>query len=244
MQSAHRSRENTFFILFAAILVLATWSLGAGAAVIVDTLEDIGPDGSFVGSRTIGGVTVTISPTMGVMGARTYFSTSTVAFSGQGPNTPLTLANVSGDRFISTNDDTCVQTGICFDEAAPIVFEFSSAVAGFGLTTLDLLEVQALPTTYISLTAYDVADAVVATHTRLGPQGGWGDSGLDLDWLVTSALSDITKVVMSTNIAAREGEGYGIDDLVVITDVPEPSVLSLLLLGIAGIGFSRKKRLS
>jgi hypothetical protein len=134
------------------------------AALIMDTLEDIGPDGTVINIRIIDGVTVTISPNTGTMKAHTYGG-SLFAFEGVGAvsnNIPLTPANVSGERFISTL--TSVNNSAespYFSAAVPIVFTFSSAIKEFQLTTLDVLESTQLSTVFVKLEAFDALNSSV-----------------------------------------------------------------------------------
>ena len=208
----------------------------ASADLITDTLEDIGPDGTAITSRVIGGITVTISNSGNIdMGARTYFDNSPRAFNGAGGsyNVPLSPGNVSGTRFISTSDSQPINF------AQPIIFDFSDPVFGFGLTTLDLLEQNAGINSFVTLQARDLSGQIVATQTRIGPQGS---SGIDLDWFVSSNTAEITQVSLLSNIAAGDGYGYGLDDLT-LEPVPLPPSVLLFGTGIAGfVGIRMRKR--
>ncbi len=105
--------------------------------VFVDDLENIGANWTPITTRVIGGVTVTISTAAGTMTARTYFDSTSYAFTGAAgnDNAPLVPANVSGSRFISTSGQNSH-----FMDHQPITFDFSTPVGAFGLTTIDLLE--------------------------------------------------------------------------------------------------------
>ena len=95
---------------------------------------------------------------------------------------------------------------------------------GFGLTTLDTMEVNS-PSALASLTAFDAGGNTVDAHSRAGDQG---DSGLDLLWSVSSTTANITKVVFDYNF----NTGFGMDDFKVevpVASVPTPAS--------AGIGF-------
>jgi hypothetical protein len=182
----------------------------------LDTLEDIGPDGTPITSRTIGGVTVSISTASGrSLEARTYFDSSPNAFGGAGgaANAPAIPGNISLTRFISTVDRALTPDNWAFGQVAPIIFDFSSPVQLFGLTTIDLLEGGGS----LTLRAYDATGNVIAEQTRSGPQGG---SGLDLGWQVSAA--NIVQVQLLGTIDDGVG-GYGIDDLI-LDPVPDQIV--------------------
>ena len=197
----------------------------------VDMLEDIGPDGTPVLSRTIAGVEVTMSSAGGPLGARTYYDSDPLAFGGIGGalnNSPLVPSNVSLYRFLRTD-------GAFEGEVLPISFEFSSPIESFGLTTLDLLEYGEPDEATVEIRAYDASDILLDEMVRTGPQGS---SGLDLDWLVSSPAQDIVRVELTGTV--RNYCGYGIDDLVLV--VPEPATLSLLAVG-AGLVIRRRRHL-
>ncbi|MHC4401047.1 MAG: hypothetical protein ACYTG0_15330 [Planctomycetota bacterium] len=199
----------------------------------VDTLEDIGPDYTPVTSRTIGGLTVNISTATGLnMSAATYDDTTPQTFyGGPLPNHPLVPENVSGSRFISTSD--FANPNGRFHIIQPIIFTFSEPVYSFGLTSLDLLEPVQRPGDYLTLTAYDASGNVVDTHTRFGDQG---DSGVDLDWYVSSLQGDIVRAEFGGLI--YYGVGYGIDDLVIgwpVIDIKPGSYPNSINLGSNGV---------
>lgn len=103
------------------LAVLCPLILPVRTLAAVDTLEDIGPDGTEVASRVIDGVTVTISVTTGSMEARTYYDDTPIAFGGAGGwNIPLHPENVSGNRFI--------RSYLSFEDIKPIQFHFSAGV--------------------------------------------------------------------------------------------------------------------
>ncbi len=206
------------------------------AGLIVDTLEDIGPDGTPVASRSLSGITIGIATTGAAqMAAFTYNVANPKAFDGAGgsSNVPLNPGNVSGSRFIAGLD-----SGIEFDQ--PIVFTFSEGVLGFGLTTLDLLEGPGgLPSFFVALEARDAQGTVLDIQTRTGNQG---PGGLDLDWFVSSPTANITEARLVSNIPCTFGCGYGIDDLVLDTQdstVPEPSALLLIIAGVSFFALGR-----
>jgi|LGOV01.1.fsa_nt_gb hypothetical protein len=223
-----------FFLTGLAMGVLMICSSGvANAYTITDTLEDIGSDGTEIETRVMGSVTVTISTSgLAPMVAQTYFNTATKAFDGHNGtlNAPLVPGNVSGTRFISSN------TGI--PNAQPIIFDFSEGVFGFGLTTLDLLE-SPNSNEFVTLEARNLQGSIIDSQTR---NGDWGDSGLDLDWFVSSSKADIFQVWLLSNIPNTSGSGYGIDDLI-MQPVPVPSSILLLCSGIAILaGIRRSKK--
>jgi hypothetical protein len=181
--------------------------LAAGASGALDTLEDIGPDGAPVTSRVIDGVTVDISTANEVMIAGTYGSTTFYLFGGVDnvhDNSPLRPTEVSLSRFIST--------GLGYDNVIPIVFSFDRPVMAFGLTTIDLMERY---DSAVELRAFDRTGTTVDIHARTGDQG---ESGLDLDWLVTSPRADISWVELGGTNGFMGG--YGIDDLMLIGSIP------------------------
>lgn len=197
----------------AVLPLLILIALTADAQLEYDQLEDIGPDGTPVTSRTLDGVTVTITPQGGLpLTARTYDADTLAAFNGgdHQRNRPLNPGDVSGTRFISNVGDT-----INFVNAQPIMFEFDQPVSVFGLTTLDLLEDGEVGAE-IKLQAFDQAGSLIDEQTRLGPQG---PSGLDLDWRV-SGQHNIVKVLLTGSLAGGFS-GYGIDDLVLALNKPD-----------------------
>ncbi|MDC1018847.1 PEP-CTERM sorting domain-containing protein [Pseudomonadales bacterium] len=205
----------------------------AQAAIINFNLENIGVDGSITNSVTSSGVTVNIAPASGNMHACSYFDSSQFCFAGQGTNTPLNPANVSGTRFISTYAGSHTTF---IHNAAPIAFSFSETIKSFGLTTLDLLEAGGNGAITFTLSG----DGGSSTHSISGPQGA---SGVDLDFAISSAAFDITTVSFAVAGGAVYGAAYGIDDIFVeVADVPAPPGLALLVLGLAGLGFSRKRK--
>ncbi|MDP6546053.1 MAG: PEP-CTERM sorting domain-containing protein, partial [Phycisphaerae bacterium] len=145
-----------------------------------------------------------IATASGTMGARTYGGGLTAFGGAGGDNVPLNPENVSGSRFIST----ATPATDLFRHVQPITFTFSQPVQSFGLTTLDLLEDGIWPTRKLTLRAFDEGGALIAEHTRTGPQG---PSGLDLDWLVASPSQNIVSASLSGSFPG----GYGIDDLMV-----------------------------
>jgi hypothetical protein len=180
----------------------------------LDGLEDIGPDGSVVTVRVIDGVTVSISTQGGFpMLACSYNDSTPHAFNGAGdqPNVPLNPGNVSGTRFISSNV-AGVNSG--FPYAEPIIFELDQPVVFFGLTTVDLCENNDTEAD-ISLKAYNAFDVLIDEHNRNNTQGGWGNSGVDLDWHVSG--EGIVKVELA-GTTSEWYPGYGIDDLELIVN--------------------------
>ena len=55
---------------------------------------------------------------------------------------------------------------------------------------------------------------------------------------------DIDHVVFTSNAYSFAGTNLVVDDLRLTTSVPEPATLGLLSLGLAGLGFARRKRIS
>jgi hypothetical protein len=190
-----------------------------------------------VTSRTLNGVTVTLEVDAGdPFRARTYGAFGTQAFSGTDVDTPLVPGNVSGGidgNFISTTDQ--------WDASSPFTFNFSEAVQGFGLTTIDVLEAGVAAGTAVTMTAWSGLNGtgtILATDTKTGPQGA---SGLDLDFWVSVGSNQIWSVTIG-NSSGEIGAGYtgyGIDDLVLTLAgdgvVPEPAGLGLMGLALLGM---------
>ena len=205
------------------------------ATVLLDDFENIGADGTEVVTRDLGNLTISITTSgSNNLVAKTYY-TGTKGFDGANGaiNTPLNPANVSGTRFISGEQGAGGITNY-----QPIIFEFSQGIIGFGLTTLDLLE-SPNPSEFVTLEARDSQGAIIDSQTR---SGDWGDSGLDLDWFVSSSNADIFEVRLLSNILSTSGSGFGIDDLV-IHAVPIPAAAWLFGSGLLGlIGVARRKK--
>ena len=225
----------------AVLAVMLCWTSSASALVFIDDLENIGADGTTVNSRVIGGVTVSIATAIDAtdpMEARTYNDSSPRAFAGlaDADNAPLNPGNVTGSRFISTSLHFNTQTRL--GNASPVVFTFSQAVAGFGFTTLDLLETITPAGRTVTLEAFDALNNSLDVMSLTGSQGG---SGLDIDWFVSSATRDIVEVRFTSDLVQGEGGGYGIDDLVVDT-VPVPAGLPLLAGALGILALVRARR--
>jgi len=225
-------RKVTSFILLVVLLGFLTES----SAIVLDTLEDIGADGTIVDYRNIGSVGVDISVGTGEpMRAFTYFVSDPWAFAGLYgvKNAPLNPGNVSGERFISGS----LVAG--FEHHNPVIFDFSSPIQTFGLTVIGLLESGAPYTNYLSLIAYDAVGNTVDVQTITAEQGALG---IDIDYLVSSTLNEIKQVQLTGNITHLSG--YGIDDLLLgrNSSIPEPTALTLMALGLAALRIRRVKR--
>lgn len=198
-------------VIGSCLLVLLAMEGTAGAGV--DGFEDTGPNFTHVGSRDIEGATITISNASGLPYLSvTYFDTGSNSFVGAEDviNAPVDPARVSGDLFISTTDD--INTDM------PIVFEFSTPLGVFGLTTLDVLEdVETTADAEVRLQGFN-GTTLVDEHVRSGVQGG---SGIDLDWQVSSDEGMTSAVLVRTG--GSISPGYGIDDMVAVT-LPVPTV--------------------
>ncbi|MDJ0581370.1 hypothetical protein [Crocosphaera sp.] len=235
--------------LSASLTLLLNNNQLAKSMTFVDTLEDIGVNGTVVNSRTIGDVEVNISTRNNRdIFAKTYFDNSTIAFAFVGANgqsnAPFNPANVSGSHFIST-----VLTGDVnsfFDQVKPITFSFSEPILGFGLTTIDLLEPGVTSNNFLSLSVFDASNNLIDSQIRTGSQGS---SGIDLDWFVSSENANIVSATLSGNIS--NSAGYGIDDIVVITNdsaesIPESSnlfgIVFIALLGLASWTYYRRDK--
>jgi len=185
------------------VLVAISGSALAG----IDDFEDTGPNFTIVNSRVIEGVTITISNASGLpFLSMTYFDEGSPAFvgAGDGVNAPVDPSRVSGNRFISTADN--INTDM------PIVFEFSSPLGVFGLTTLDVLEdVETSADAEVRLQGFN-GETLVAEHVITGVQGG---SGLDLNWEIANQIGFTRAVLVRT--AGFISAGYGIDDMVAVS---------------------------
>lgn len=192
---------------FPNLCLVVLLAIGGSAFAGVDDFEDTGPNFTIVNSRVVEGITVTISNASGLpFLSMTYFDEGSHSFAGAGDeiNAPLDPSQVSGNRFISTADN--INTDM------PIVFEFSSPLGAFGLTTLDVLEdVETSADAEVRLQGFN-GNTLVAEHVITGVQGG---SGLDLDWMVTSHAGITRAVLLRT--AGTISAGYGIDDLVMVS---------------------------
>lgn len=178
-------------------------AVGSSSFAGVDDFEDTGPNFTVVQTRVIEGVTVTISNASGLpFLSMTYFDAGSNSFIGanDGVNAPVDPAAVSGERFISTADD--------INNDMPIVFEFSTPLGLFGLTTLDVLEdVNTSADAEVRLQGFN-GDTLVDEHVISGIQGG---SGLDLDWQIVSPTGFTRAILVRT--AGTISAGYGIDDM-------------------------------
>lgn len=198
-------------------------ALGGSAFAGIDDFEDTGPNYTVVSSRVIDGITVTFSNSSGLpFLSVAYFDEGSPSFLGAGDlvNAPVDPSRVSGNRFISTADDINVDM--------PIVFDFSTPVGVFGLTTLDVLEdVETSADAEVRLQGFN-GETLVAEHIITGIQGG---SGLDLDWEIYSE-SGITRAVL-VRTAGTISAGYGFDDMLLVS----------LAVPTEGTSFSRLKAL-
>ncbi|MBU8870622.1 MAG: hypothetical protein KOO60_07150 [Gemmatimonadales bacterium] len=192
---------------FVNLCLVALLAICGSALAGIDDFENTGPNFTYVNSRVNDGVTVTISNASGLPYLSvTYFDEGSHCFLGADDvvNAPVDPLRVSGDIFISTADN--INTDM------PIVFEFSTPLGSFGLTTLDVLEdVQTSADAEVRLQGFN-GDTLVAEHVISGVQGG---SGIDLDWEITSQAGITRAVLLRT--AGTISAGYGIDDLVLVT---------------------------
>jgi len=189
------------------LVAFCSFAISGSAFAGVDDFEGTEPNFTNVNSRVIEGITVTISNASGLPYLLvTYFDEGSHSFVGADDqvNAPLDPSRVSGTRFISTADN--INTDM------PIVFEFSTPLGVFGLTTLDVLEdVQTSSDAEVRLQGFN-GDNLVAEHVISGVQGG---SGLDLDWEITSHTG-FTRAVLSIT-SGTISAGYGIDDMMLVS---------------------------
>ena len=211
-------KKLTLFLAITLCLIGIKSNVAWGLAI--DTLEDIGPNGSTITQRLIDGVLVDITVgSGGSLIAGTYYDPSFFLFGGATEylnrnNDPLNPSSVSLDRFVNIN----VGSGNIY--FPPLTFDFSSPISEFGLTTIDLLENKTGADDWVTFYAYDSHGNILDEHTRIGRQGL---SGLDLDWSLSSAENNITQVVMISMITAYSG--HGIDDIYLdAAPVPEDTL--------------------
>jgi hypothetical protein len=172
----------------------------------VDDLENLS-QGEVVMGRTVDGVAIELTTAAGAAIRGRTWSAGTGSLYGAGDeiNQPFAPGLVSGARFMSS---AVLSQGVGFIEHQPIRFEFAEPVAGFGLTTVDLLEGIVGDAETVALRAYDAAGQLVGEHLRAGPQG---PSGVVLRWHVQSETANIVRVELGGTLA--HGGGYGLDDL-------------------------------
>ena len=182
-------------------------AVSGSALAGTDNFEDSSPNYTAISSRDIGGVIISLSNSSGLPFLLVnYFDPATPCFIGanDGVNEPLDPSQVSGNRFISTADD--------INADMPIVFDFSTPLGVFGLTTIDVLEdVETSVDAEVRLQGYDGGELVVE-HIITGIQGG---SGVVLNWEITSNDGFTRAVLVRT--AGSVSAGYGIDDMVAVS---------------------------
>ncbi len=165
--------------------VMVLLVLAGSATAGVDDFEDTGPNFTQVNSRVVEGITATISNASGLPYlAVTYFDEGSHCFVGAGDlvNSPVDPLRVSGDRFISTADD--------INADMPIVFEFSTPLGLFDLTTLDVLEdVETSVDAEVRLQGYN-GNTLVAEHVISGITKDAIVSGVAEQVIVTFVTAD------------------------------------------------------
>jgi len=222
-------------ILFFLCSVFLLFVYGPAWGITIDTLENIGPNGSTITQRIIGNVTVDLTVgSGGSLVAGTYYDSSFFLFGGATEslnrnNDPLNPSNVSLSRFFRVSGVSATS------HVAPIIFDFSAPIKEFGLTTIDLLENKGGGDDWVTIYAYDRNGNIVDEHTRIGRQG---PSGLDLDWYVNSSEYNIVQAQMVSHITNYSG--HGIDDIY-INSVPEPATFILFILGLLNLAYLNRK---
>ena len=128
--------------------------------------------------------------------------------------------------------------------AGSLTFSFASAVAGFGFTTIDLFNPEGVND--ITLSVFSGANG---TGTLLGSTTAANFNFQRNNKYFMGFLSETQNVgSFVLNNPGGSDDEFGVDDIVAakfssVAAVPEPSTWAMMLLGMAGVGFSlRRKR--
>lgn len=125
--------------------------------------------------------------------------------------------------------------------ASTLTIDFGTSVLGVGLSSIDLYD----PNSSVLLTI-EAFTGVGGTGTSLGlfSNAQFNFQANNVYFMgVTSSDNDIRSLVVSHN--GQLSDIVGLDDIVFATtsnDVPEPGTLALFGVGLAGLGFARRKR--